>query len=799
MKALFPSLFHRRLLLLTAGFLVPLAALALRVHTLTVTKGAELREAAEAKLVRRQWTGTVRGRILDRKGRVLAQDRPSYDLTVPYPVITGDWAKEQATSAARRAAGASWLDLKPAQRQDLIAELTPVYTSHLARAWDELATRTGMSRSDLDARRDRIISDVSSRFENAVMRRLEAAITAAQERGEILTPELRASLERSARQPLAEQKSSHVLVPRVSDNLAFEVQLFAEEESEPDVSGLSASTLAMFANRSPAPVAQIPGLAISDGGDRTYPYERIPIEVSRASLPSPIRVEDSITIEVDGVACHLIGRERDKVFGDGQRELPDGTSITTKGDAAKRTEYLALNPRMKTAAFDGTTEDRGGYRDGDRVGDSGIEGSKEHTLRGLRGVQTRRLDTGRIEIVEPTPGADAELTIDVMLQARVQASMSKELGLAVVQPWHLQESATQPMGALLNGAAVVLDIDTAQILAMVSTPTYTRAQLRDDPMSIYKDTVNTPFINRAIAKPYPPGSIVKAMILADAVTKGNYKLDQTIECSGHLLPNQPNLYRCWIYKRFQTTHSAQLGHDLSGREGVMCSCNIFFFTLGRRMGVEGIIDTYQRFGVGQPFNLGLGLEYAGALGANNDGSDLNLPDAIQMGIGQGPVAWTPLHAANAMATLARGGLSVPPTILRGSETREPIDLNISQSGIDEAMEGLRLSVGEELGTGHHITLDGIKEPIFNVPDVRIWGKTGTAEAPDIYVDPDGREGPRPKVLAEEGDHSWFVILVGRDRPRYVISVVIDYGGSGGKVSGPICNQIVHALIAEGYL
>ena len=174
----------------------------------------------------------------------------------------------------------------------------------------------------------------------------------------------------------------------------------------------------------------------------------------------------------------------------------------------------------------------------------------------------------------------------------------------------------------------------------------------------------------------------------------------------------------------------------------MCSCNIFFFTLGRRMGVEGIVDTYQRFGVGQNFSLGLGLEYAGALGARNDGSDLNLPDAIQMGIGQGPVAWTPLHAANAMATLARGGLAVQPTILKNSESRDPVDLHLDQGGIDEAIEGLRLSVGEEFGTGHHITIEGIKEPIFDVPDVRIWGKTGTAEAPDIYLDPDGRHHGR---------------------------------------------------------
>lgn len=111
-----------------------------------------------------------------------------------------------------------------------------------------------------------------------------------------------------------------------------------------------------------------------------------------------------------------------------------------------------------------------------------------------------------------------------------------------------------------------------------------------------------------------------------------------------------------------------------------------------------------------------------------------------------------------------------------------------------------MSANEPLGTGNHIKIAGKDEPVFNVPTVTIWGKTGTAAAPPIRRDPDG-DGPLPPQTIIEGDHSWFVVLAGPkgDRPRYAIAVVIDYGGSGGKVSGPICNQIVHALMAEGYL
>ncbi len=236
----------------------------------------------------------------------------------------------------------------------------------------------------------------------------------------------------------------------------------------------------------------------------------------------------------------------------------------------------------------------------------------------------------------------------------------------------------------------------------------------------------------------------------------------------------------------------------------MVSCNIFFFTLGRRLGVEGIVDTYRKFGVGETFDLwgevSGGPAFAGLLGRDRLGSGLSLGDAIQMGIGQGPVAWTPLHAANAYAALARGnGVRLSPRLIEGVPRPEPVDLGFDPTGVSMAMRGLEMAVRERRGTGHHLTIEGRQEPMFNAEGVQVWGKTGTATSSPVRArDPDGEGAARGEIL-QEGDHSWFVILVGRDRPRYVISVVMDFAGSGGKVSGPIANQIIHALIAEGYL
>lgn len=170
-----------------------------------------------------------------------------------------------------------------------------------------------------------------------------------------------------------------------------------------------------------------------------------------------------------------------------------------------------------------------------------------------------------------------------------------------------------------------------------------------------------------------------------------------------------------------------------------------------------------------------------------------------MGMGQGPIAWTPLHAANAMATLARaGGILAPRLIADQPRPAAQGRLDYPAWSLRAALAGMEKSVSDRQGTGNHLTFaDGRQEDIFTLPPgVRIWGKTGTAQAPSIVAP--ATEGAAPQVL-RSGDHSWFVVMAGHDRPRFVIAVMMEYAGSGGRVSGPIVNQIIAALHAEGYL
>ena len=182
---------------------------------------------------------------------------------------------------------------------------------------------------------------------------------------------------------------------------------------------------------------------------------------------------------------------------------------------------------------------------------------------------------------------------------------------------------------------------------------------------------------------------------------------------------------------------------------------------------------------------------------------------------KGPIAWTPLHAANAYAMLARGGEVLPPVLVRGyaSTSAAPASRMLPNDLIDTALEGLRQSAEEHHGTGNHLSYeDGTFEPIINAPGVMCWAKTGTAQAPLLQADIDG-DGTISRVRNEDGvvvdvegiagvDHAWYVGLVGPEgegEPTIAISVLVEYGGSGGRCAGPVANQVIRALQVHGYL
>lgn len=775
-----PSMFHRRLLLLFAGCTGAALVLAGQTARLTLVQGERLRSEAESRMVRHSWIPTTRGRIFDRHGRILAIDRPGYDLAVEYPVLTGQWAQRQAERQARIDYADRWEEMSADERTEAIERRRRYFDRHVEAMWQEMSAQCQVDRAELQARIDAVVARISRMQEHITDVRRQREIRELMDSGRVLDDQALEEIERRVSAPIAELSAAHVLITDTTDEIAFRF-LRLMEQRVPVPSRLADE---------PQYVPRFPGLEVIDATDRAYPLDSVSVEVDRRTLPRLIRKEETSNLAIDGIAWHVLGRVR---VG------------PTREDEQARKALIDSDPEFARRVLTEAGTDRGRYFDKDLVGVGGVEGAREAKLRGLRGLRTIHLDTGLVEQLDPVPGDDVFLTLDVMLQARVRAAMDPEVGLAQVQPWHANESL--PIGTPLHGAAVVLDIDRAEILALVSTPHVPREGFPPGPETDRFMAIHAPYVNRAISKPYPPGSIAKALVLCGAVTQGVHNLDTGIVCTGHLLPDQPAMFRCWIYKHYNGLTHSPTGEPLFAPEALQRSCNIYFYTLGQRLGARGIAQVYHSFGVGKAFDLGIGPEWPGKVGRigsnDSDGSDLGTSDAILMGIGQGPVTWTPLHAADAYATLARAGYRIRPRLI-ADDASEAVDLGLDRRAVNEAMEGLSLSVNHQNGTGHHLTYtdEGVtrREPIFNVPGVEIWGKTGTATAPDLRLDPDGN-GPLPEQVVLSGDHSWFVVLVGPagEGPRYAIAVIMEYAGSGGRVSGPIVNQIIWALRHEGYL
>ncbi|MBO6513235.1 MAG: hypothetical protein JJ974_04645 [Phycisphaerales bacterium] len=784
---LIPSMFHRRLVLLMGVVCLGLVGLMSRMFWLTVVDGESARELAESRLIRRAWLPTTRGRVLDRTGRVLAYDQASYDVSIAYPVLSGEWAQKRAVRYARRAHKDGWDLYDDRERDAIVEKYRLIYQEHVEASLRTIAAYTGTELSELLQTREGIVARVERQHQAIIDARVRNAVEERERQGYRVTEDDRARYLRNASQKIREQTIHHSVVDRVPDAVGFELMRMTTREV-PAMSYVKGGDEALEEM-----IPLFPGMEISDNTRRVYPFSSQAVILDRSSFPLPLRDESTVRVVVDDLGSLVLGSVRDRVF---------------REDAQRRARALEEDQSLRERSVTGEGVDLGRYADHDRVGHTGIEYAMEHELRGLRGLRTENLQTRRSDEIDPIPGRDVRLTLDMALQARVRAILDPSVGLTRVQPWH--DNEYMETGVELDAGVVVLDVATGEVLAMVSTPVsprdgdWGRLGLTSDEEIERYQAERSPYVNRAIAKPYQPGSVAKAVVLCGAAKLGMYEQGERIEATGHLYPDRPTMLRSWIYKKYALTHYDQLGRHPDGSDALMVSSNVFFFTLGKRLGPGGIDEVYSLFGVGRSIDLGIGRSWKGSMGIF-DGEGGTLPvspeDAIQMGIGQGPVTWTPLHAADAYATIARGGIEISPRMIRTGGIPEVQNLELPSWVIRETLDGLREVVNNpEDGTGYGVTYDAITDPIFNAPGVDVWGKTGTADSSPLVIDPDG-DGPMEPRMVRDGDHSWYVSLVGRSggAPEYAIAVVVDYGGSGGRVSGAINNQIIHALVAEGYL
>jgi len=454
-------------------------------------------------------------------------------------------------------------------------------------------------------------------------------------------------------------------------------------------------------------------------------------------------------------ACHVIGLTRQ----------------------VNEAEQHALN--MPADQADWLTRKLADYLDGDIIGKRGAEKMCENVLRQRRGYLQFKLSGKKLAQADAVNGGDVHLTLDIHLQIELTRLFHR------LRAQQLLNVADGPRGCR-NGCIVVLSVPAGEVLAMVSVPTFDLNQYGSEFPRLVKDRNDLPLLHRAVGARYPPGSTVKPIVALAGLGAGRIGLDTTFHCTGYLLANRHDAYRCWIAK-LGGAHGS-----LSVINGLKHSCNVFFFRVGGRMGVRGLTDWYAAFGLGERPGTGLGEERTGQLPVGGP-----VGTAWNLSIGQGPIAVTPLHMANAMVTIARGGkFSSPLLALEGTPKRIHRDFPVNKRYAKAVRRGMYLVVNERGGTAYKIFHGTDVEEL----DFKVCGKTGTAEVQPHRIDTNrnGRIDTGDRIVYE-GDTAWFVGFAPYENPQVAVAVVAEHAGSGGRHAGPIAREVFRICKKYGYI
>ncbi|MEH6477752.1 MAG: penicillin-binding protein 2 [Sneathiella sp.] len=418
---------------------------------------------------------------------------------------------------------------------------------------------------------------------------------------------------------------------------------------------------------------------------------------------------------------------------------------------------------------------------GFKIGKNGIEKYYDLSLRGTAG--TSRVEANAFGRVirelnrqEGSAGDDLELTIDVKLQ----------------------KYAVERMGAE-SAAAVIIDIHTGDVLSMVSVPSF-------DPNSFttgigieewkgLQSNPKHPLSNKAIAGQYPPGSTFKMIVALAALEAGVISSDHKVYCNGSTKLGR-HKFHCW--KRG--------GHGkLDLRGAIEQSCDVYFYDIAKKIGVDKIAEMANRFGLGNKLDLDLFGEKSGLIPTTEwkqavRGERWQGGDTFNVGIGQGYVLTTPLQLAVMTARLANGGKSVEPRLVkpRGSTDIDENpdvdkseikneDMGVSKAALRTVLGGMFDVVNGKKGTA--------RASKIKTEGWEMAGKSGTAQVRRISkkerLSGVLKSNERPW---EYRDHALFVAFAPFNNPRYAVSVIVEHGGSASKVAAPIARDLLEEAL-----
>lgn len=462
----------------------------------------------------------------------------------------------------------------------------------------------------------------------------------------------------------------------------------------------------------------------------------------------------------------------------GQREYPYGSVAAQTigwvgGATQKRDKALFENDPLAS------------YLEGEICGRRpGVEYACEPILRGRRGELAHDIDRKLIRHTETEFGKDVQLTLDIELQQRIEEYLTNAA---------LNANAGAPM------AAVVIEIRSGDILALVSLPTYNCNRVRYDYGKLAADP-NHPLLNRAIAQHYPPGSSVKPIILIAGLETGATTADRIIHCPAAPAPR--GWPSCWIWKQNHAGHDWQW--DNNARNAIKGSCNIYFSHIANEVEPADLQRWLFLFGYGHPLPLASPLpdpnaplrrqlrQVPGQISSGyvaesakieslEDLPPLLKRDRPLFGIGQGNLWATPLQVASSFATLARGGRSRPPRLFLKPRSpaeeaaQEPVDLHISDLTLQTVYEGMDAVVNEPGGTAYkEFRPSGLAQQ-----GVKVLGKTGSTERP--Y-------------------HAWFAgFAEDHEGAKIAIAIIVEGGAHGSRDAAPLARDIIQICVDKGYV
>ena len=537
-----------------------------------------------------------------------------------------------------------------------------------------------------------------------------------------------------------------------------------------------------------------PGLVLRPGTHRFYPFE--------------------------DVACHVLGHL-------GKVNHEDLVGDPNRGD-----------PRRQ-------------YLPNDDIGRGGLEWLCEPALRGALGrVVTVYGEDASNTTDPPIAGQNVRTTIDIDLQQEIQnffrsATLHDPHGKVIEQ------------GAVLHGAAVLLDVKTNAVRALVSYPTYNLNEFDQRYQEWHDNEVDDPLRDRATESQLEPGSTVKPLVGLAGITQGVVKVNEGIECTGYLiLPNGRGGYtrlarsgRCWIASTYFDLLNGQVahhpvpiphrGHDgnpdgfLTFSDGLERSCNVYFETVAYRLGMNPLTEWMHRFGLGRRTGIGI-EEFKGRVPGDAPPSyGRDRSTVYYGGIGQGYVAATPIQMANIAATIARDGIWMRPKLIEPDPDTnkvpalhpgavgvpDVVDLHLDPDAIKACKLGMINVVNGPAGTGKAAHMD----------ELLVAGKTGTAQAAPFKLLVHDRKGQ--PILDAEGkrqytyfklsspsdpdktvpwyrgsgpkfdkiDHAWMIGFAPADDPKIAFAVLVEYGGSGGGAAADVVKASLEACIAHDYL